>query len=96
MQRKLGSLLEGELPQGEDPALTHLRKALGDEFCFDFVPLDVQLRRTLGVGKSDDERGELYLTRVVVDPEQVEGGKVQSGDALALIVHLDSQIAEAV
>ena len=95
-QRKLAGLLEGELPEGDTPALASLRKALGDEFCFDFVPLEAPLRAHLGVGKRDDETGDLYLTRVVVDPEQVDGGKVSAGDPLALIVHLDSQIAEAV
>jgi hypothetical protein len=95
-QRKLAELLDGELPEGDGPGLTHLRKALGDEFCFDFVPIGPELRSTLGVGKSDDERGDVYMTRVVVDPEQAEEGKVRGGDALALIVHLDSQIAEAV
>ncbi len=95
-QQKLVELLDGELPEGEGAQLVHLRKALGDEFCFDFVPLEPALRKQLGLGKVDDEAGRLFLTRVVVDPEQLEEGRLRNGDAMALIVHLDSQIAEAV
>ena len=95
-QRKLAGLLAGELPAELGPAGEGLRKALGDEFCFDFVPLDRPLRAALGLGRKDDEEGELFLTRVVVDPEQLDGGACSAGDELALIVAMDSQIAEAV
>jgi hypothetical protein len=95
-QRKLAGLLGQELPGDLGPGGEGLRKALGDEFCFDFVALEAPLRKALGLGSKDDESGKLYLTRVVVDPEQLDGGTCSAGDELALIVAMDSHIAEAV
>jgi hypothetical protein len=93
--RRVASLLESGLPDSAKGASADpLRKLLGDEFCFDFVPLDSALLESLDISASAER--ELYATRVVADPEQLEDGVLEAGAAVGLIVHLESGIAELV
>lgn len=95
-------LLEDKFPdQASGPLAEALCKTLQDEFCFDFVRLDPQLLDSLGVSSTSaagdaNDVEELYATRVVVDPEQLDAGVLQPGDDLAVIVHIESVIAEVV
>ena len=93
--RHAAGVLGKPLPEGAmGPEVDALRKLLGDEFCFDFVALDAKLLEAIGVPESG-ETG-LYATRVVIDPEQLHDGALESGAELAVIAHLESGIAEMV